>query len=249
MSTNAIADMLNGFIPCHWEDHVISIDNQNSMAKATWHYWTDTCAPRKLPISEANFVRMWKSILLRHVQDIYEREKHRRADHPLPISAIWTIPTPLKDLLSALGSYDDKHSGTHHRVVPPTPPTDFPSDSWWQLDGQITGEWCLTNSMMGQFSTQQLLQTHVFGAYHPPKDYTNRPLMLTARHIDHNGQVSIRAKSRGPRPEDAYIRAMNDELFEEPYRFEDCHIVMTSRPISLETDRMNYLGRKGRLIP
>lgn len=205
--------------------HPVSIDNQNSLAKATWQFWSATYQ-RELPIGEDAFVRMWKTLILRHLQDIFERWSPCTADSPVPIYGTMPVPTPLADLLNALGIYEDRSTGMRHRVAAPTPPEELAPDSWWKLDGQVVRDWVLTNTAMQQFSLG-LVQQHEFGQ--GQAKFIDRPLMLTARQCDDEvGTVTIKARAAGPRPEDALVRANSDELFENPYPVEECSIVMCS---------------------
>uniref|UniRef100_A0A1Q3EWI1 Uncharacterized protein n=1 Tax=Culex tarsalis TaxID=7177 RepID=A0A1Q3EWI1_CULTA len=205
--------------------HPVSIDNQNSLAKATWHVWSATYQ-RELPIGEDAFVRMWKTLILRHLQDVFERYSSCTADHLVPIHGTMPVPTPLADLLNALGMYEDPSTGMRHRVAAPSPPAELSPDSWWKLDGQIVRDWVLANTAIQQCSLG-LVQQHEFGLM--GAKFVKRPLMLTAREgDDETGNVTIRAKAAGPRPEDALVRANNDELFENPYPVKECGIVMST---------------------
>lgn len=213
------------FVPTVTMDHPVSIDNQNTLAMATWHYWTATYY-RDLPIGEDAFVRMWKTLILRHLQDIYERYRQIPADHLVPIFGTMPVPSPLDDLLNALGTYDDRSTGIRHRVVAPTPPPEqpFPEDSFWKLDGQIVRDWVATNEAIKNFSPN-LVKNHEFGRSRA--NFSKRPLMLTVRQCDDaTGSVTIRARSVGPSPEDAAVRAYNDELFVEPFAAELCSVVI-----------------------
>lgn len=216
----------NKFTPvCVTVSHPVSIDNQNSLAKATWHYWSATYY-RELPIGEDAFVRMWKTLILRHLQDVIQPSSPRTVEQLVPIYGTMAIPTPLADLLNALGVYENRVTGIRHCVVPPTPPVKLSPDSWWKLDGQIVRDWVLTNTAMQQFSLG-LVQLHEFDQ--GQAKFIDRPLMLTTRQCDDEvGTVTIKARAAGPRPEDALVRANNDELFENSYPVEECSIVMCS---------------------
>lgn len=56
-----------------------------------------------LPITGENFIRMWKTLILKRVQDVYEKEKHVRSDHYVRLDRSILTPAPLTDLLYALG--------------------------------------------------------------------------------------------------------------------------------------------------
>lgn len=61
-------------------DFPLRIDAQNSLADAT-HAQLEQLAAADFPVKQDNFRRMWKTLILKKVPDVYDCEKHRRADH------------------------------------------------------------------------------------------------------------------------------------------------------------------------
>lgn len=178
-------------------------------------------------------------LILRHLQDVYERYRQGSADHPVPIFGNMPVPSPLKDLLNAFGTFDI--NGLRHSVAAPTAPDEpFPEDSFWKLDGQIVRDWVLTAEAIESFSPG-LVRTHVFGRSRA--NFSKRPLMLTVRQCcDGEGKtVTIQTRTVGPGLEDATVRANNDELFEKPYSAEECSIVMYT--VNVASSRVAYMRR------
>ena len=57
------------------------------------------------PITQANFQRMWKTLILKRAQDVYEKEKHVRATNFVRIDRSMIMPSPLSDLLYSIGQF------------------------------------------------------------------------------------------------------------------------------------------------
>jgi hypothetical protein len=104
---------------CHTDfsirDVAINIDAQETLATATYNQLVQLAA-LELPINAADFVRMWKTLILKRVLDVYESEKRLCANHLKEISRNMRLPAPLADLLYSLGSFFDPSSGTVLRI-------------------------------------------------------------------------------------------------------------------------------------
>lgn len=57
-----------------------------------------------LPITEAEFMRVWRTLLLKRSQDVYEKCHSTRPDHYVRITQQTLVPGPLSDVLYHLGS-------------------------------------------------------------------------------------------------------------------------------------------------
>lgn len=191
-------------------DHVFQVGLQVTLPTAVWQQIHQLTVV-DLPITEDNFIRMWKTLLLKRVQDVFEQEKHHRADHFIRITRNMVVPAPLADLLYAIGSYYDPNEGVRHHIIPPARPAE--PEPWWTIDNAILGQWDLCiNRMQDAF---------VMKEFPSPSNYEGRPLFQTSIDDTADGRA-IRARYRGPTPADAYLRAVNDELFADPYPIADC---------------------------
>lgn len=87
-----------------------------------------------LPINRADFILMWKTLLLKLSQDVYEQEKHQRAPNFVRLVRNVLLPAPLADLFS-IGQHHSAARGYIYNVVPPVKPNEPPA--WWEIDAQI----------------------------------------------------------------------------------------------------------------
>lgn len=197
-------------------DHVITIAAQDHLPRATWRQLHQLTFVEP-PITEDNFVRMWKTLLLKRVTDVYEQEKHRRADQFIRLSRNLTVPAPLADLLYSLGSYFDPCEGVFHHIIPPPAPAQ--PENWRVVDAGILQDWTMyLNRMSSAF---------VMKEFPPVSQYEGSPLIHCSISDAANNIRSIKARFKGPAPADAYVRFLNDELFQDPYAAAVCHYTMT----------------------
>lgn len=198
-------------------DVVVNVEAQETLATATYQQMLQLTS-LDFPITQQNFVRMWKTIILKRVHDVYEMEKHRRADHYLRLNRNLMLPAPLADLLYSLGQWYNDVEGIMYHMVPPTRAAD--PEPWWTLDNAIFSAWNQTVNRM-----QHLFQMKEYPSL---SDFDARPIYGCSKLID--GQMqSIVARWNKPKPADAFIRFVNDELFAAPIPPDQCHLRMTDR--------------------
>lgn len=196
-------------------DHQILIDNQETLPRATWCQFHQM-ALQDLPINEDDFVRMWKTLILKRVQDVYEFEKHRRADHYVHLVHNINVPAHLADLLYSLGPYFDPLEGVNHHITPPPRPA--VPQPWWLIDDEVLQNWSMTMNLMA----------HLFEMKQYPQSFEciSTPLIHTSIQDD-AGLRTIRARYKGPTESDVFLRLLNDEIFGDPYPISDCAYMMT----------------------
>ncbi|KAF6198239.1 hypothetical protein GE061_007986 [Apolygus lucorum] len=102
-------------------DYVVIIDNQNAVATATF-YQLVQLAVVDLPLLLEDFIRMWKTLILRRVHDVYEMEKKRRPDHFVRLARNIQVPAPLGDFLYSLGQLRSPVDGATHDIIPSSSP-------------------------------------------------------------------------------------------------------------------------------
>lgn len=210
-------------------DHPVNINAQASMPHATYDQLVQL-SDIDLPLTEAQFTRMWKTIILKRCQDVFEQEKTRRADHFVRLTRNLLLPAPLADVLYALGSYFDPIAGTTHHIVPPTRAAEPPN--WWTIDNAILRDW--TNLVI------DMAPFFIMKEYPGPSDIESRPIMLTS--LNDIGNVrTVKIYNSGPRPSDVKLRFVNDELFVNPYAFPDCHLI-ASESLILASARDAYIA-------
>lgn len=99
----------------------LSIENQDSVARATYLQIEQLCAVG-LPLTENQFIRMWKTLILKRSQDVYEQEKHTRAQDYVRVMRNLPVPGPLADLLYSIGQLHSRTLGTIFDIVPQPKP-------------------------------------------------------------------------------------------------------------------------------
>lgn len=184
--------------------HQIMIEQQNTLSGHTY----DTLANldrSPLLINRQNFIRMWKTLVLKRVQDLHERHTGMRPQNYVRINRGIQIPGPLADLLHSLGSYKSTATGHRHVIDAPARPAVNPPN-WWNLDEQISTSW---NATMDRASLY-----YVMKEFPSQNEWEDRPLMLTRLQAANNN-AQVVGWTNEPRMTDAFIRLVNNELFAE----------------------------------
>lgn len=182
-------------------DRVLQIATQDTLSERVFRQM-EQLSHVDLPITLDDFQRMWKTLILKRVQDVYEREKMIRADHYIRLSRNIPIPAPLGDLLYSIGQLRSAVDGVIYHTIPPARAAAPPN--WWTVDIPIVQNWSL---LAGRMHEQ-----YMFREFPPITDYDNKPMLLTSMQ-DHNGFRSVKAFTNEVKPNDAYVRFMNDELY------------------------------------
>lgn len=182
-------------------DYAIQIAGQDTVATSTYHQMTQICNSI-LPITVVEFTRMWKTLILKRTQDVYEKEKHNRADHFVRLDRSILTPAPLSDLLYSIGQFVSQSIGMQFHVTPPAHAAEPPN--WWTVDAAILSNWNLLCNRMKKM--------YLMREFPSPSDYDGRPLVLTNIH-DQGDFRSVSSYTNEPTPSDAFVRLVNDELF------------------------------------
>lgn len=213
-------------------DHTLLIANQDTVSGMTYDQ-IEQLVTIALPLPRAQFIRMWKTTILKRAQDVYEIEKKQRPPNRLNLHRSLQIPATLSDLLHSIGSFHSNATGIIHDIIPPARPQDDIPE-FWELDDDIITLWQRT---MGRVDT--LYQMKDF----PSQGETiDKPLMLTMLHQEDN-YSQVKAWTNEPTMNDAYIRMMHDDLFapHEYITYERCGLTMTQR-IHVPTVRGQYVA-------
>lgn len=199
-------------------DHVLQIANQDTLSGETYDQ-LQAISSIDLNITRPNFIRMWKTLILKRVQDIFEIEKNVRAGHFIRLTRTISVPAPLADLLASLGSFSSHATGHIHHIT--SPPQAAQPEAFWTVDAPIVNQW---NILIGRMQHHFLMKE-----YPSQRETDNRPLMLTYRDDQANDTLQVKAFTNEPKLVDAYIRSMNDELFvvRDHFDLEHCALIMT----------------------
>lgn len=171
-----------------------------------------------LPLTLQSFRRMWKTLLLKRVQDIMEMQSNVRPEHHVNMSREILIPAPLHDLLTSLGTFKSKRLGITYNLVQPVYPNRDAPD-WWEVHNATLRSW--TNLM------HRMKHAYTMHLFPDPDITTGTPLphVTILDNADHTLR-SVRCFTDEPSPSDSLIRFCNDDLFDpfDAVTYEDSHL-------------------------
>ncbi|CRL05798.1 CLUMA_CG018826, isoform A [Clunio marinus] len=213
-------------------DHPVQIANQDSLSGATYDQMQAICST-DMNLTRNDFIRMWKTLILKRVQDVYEIEKHLRPAHFIAISRTIMVPAPLGDLLANLGMFHSSATGHFHHITPPAYPAE--PDDWWVVDNDLVARWSHTMARM-----QYRYRMKEFPSN---REVDNRPMILIRRSPIQNGFLLLKANTNEPRLVDGVISAVNDELFDDVACFTfDNAALNVSSSFQVAPVRGTYIG-------
>lgn len=182
--------------------HTLNIADQDTLSGMTYDQLLQL-SNIALGITRANFIRMWKTLILKRTQDVHEKQNHTRGEHFVRLDRGIQLPAPLADLLYSLGAFHSNATGHLHHIEPPLRAAAPPN--WWALDAAIVRSWNQTIARLSSLYTMK--------EYPSQGTWDNKPLMLTLRR-EVDDYVSIKSWTNEPTMQDGFIRAVNDDLFD-----------------------------------
>jgi len=169
------------------------------------------CASRatQAPITEVNFTRMWRTLVLKRLQDTHEQVYYVRPQNYIRLNRNIPVPAPLADLLYSIGYIRSANLGYKFICGLPSKPAANPPD-WWDIDNAVVNGWL---DMCEGSKT-----TFTFKEFPSPTSCEDRALVLTTRSdfAAVNDEAQVRSYSAEARPSDALIHLANDPLFSNP---------------------------------
>lgn len=214
-------------------DHPVQIANQDTLSGETYDQ-LQAISSIDLNMNRENFIRMWKTLILKRTQDIYEIEKNIRSDHFIRLTRTISLPAPLGDLLATLGSFHSSATGHFHHVTPPPRPAE--PETFWTVDNQIVISW---NMLMARMQNLYLMKE-----FPSPREVDNRPITLIRRNFTANAQMlQLKANTNEAKLIDGFIVAVNDELFPDLGMFTLANAALTVTPrFHVPSVRGAYIG-------
>lgn len=106
-------------------EHLITINpaNWNVALTDLWTTLQTAIRPMANPgLTQAEFVRMSRTLLLKRVQDIMEEQNFQRPDNYVRLSRSIMLPAPVGDFLSALGTFNSSTLGVRYTLTVPDRP-------------------------------------------------------------------------------------------------------------------------------
>lgn len=198
-------------------DFTAQIENQNTLSAATYQA-ISAVTSINLDITQEQFVQMWKTILLKRVQDVYEAAKFSRPAGFVRLGRQIPIPGPLADLLHSIGHFHSNATGHNYHVIPP--PAPVAPEPWRAVNNDLLALW---NREMHRVSPLYTMKE-----FPAMNQCGERPLVLTTRQLANDVGI-IKAWTNEPKQTDAFVRLANDDLFQEhPFiNFANCSLTMT----------------------
>lgn len=209
-------------------DHVVDVNAQDTLSGEVYDQLA-IISSVTLPITRANFIRMWKTLILKRTQDVYEQEYLTRPEHYVRVSRTVNLPAPLADLLHALGSFYSHHTGRQHNITQPARAAAPPN--WWNVDQALLRDWMATTTYMNK--------VYVMKEYPSQRETEAKPIVLTFKQTV-GTKTRIKALTNEPTLSDGFIRLVNNELFTAHDRFtaDICALNMT-----MDLNENNIRGR------
>lgn len=198
--------------------HRVNIAAQTLLATATFEQ-LQQLTDLDLEISEDNFIRIWRSLLLKRSQDVFEKCRRQRPNHYLRVSSQLIVPAPLGDLLYSLGRYFHAEEGVVYETIPPNQAD--PVENWWQIESGPLQQWIRTCNRM---KTKYLMRETPLSS-----EYDGKPIMLASQQVE-GDIVTIKTKFNTLELPDGLIAAVNEPLYENPpFAFANSHIVVVEK--------------------
>ncbi|KAI5693023.1 hypothetical protein M8J76_012893 [Diaphorina citri] len=185
----------------------------------------------ELGITPEHFTRMWKTILLKRAQDVYERAKSVRPPNHVRLAPQVIVPAPLGDVLYSLGNYMCNANGVNYHLVPP--PQAAPAEDWWTINANIVTTW---NQTMARYQKLYVMRESPL-----PSNNDGKTIIMTGRNVQQD-LVSVRAHLNTIELSDGLIHAVNDNLFPNdhlPYNNQSLQVLSNQ---SLPNLRSQYVA-------
>lgn len=196
----------------HTLARVINIEGQQSIPGIV-HDQLSQLTTVDLPITRANYIRMWKTLILKRVQDVIERQRLVRPEHYVRLARTIQLPAPLADLLYSLGQFHSRQNGIVYQVAQPARPD--PPETWWAIDHNIVQQWIQTHA--------RFQHCYVMREFPSQTDWEHKSMIVTA--INDDGEMrSVKSLTAEPTINDAFVRFVSDDIYGAEIPYADCHL-------------------------
>lgn len=197
------------------------------------HAFLSSLKTRDIDINQATFIRICRTLILKRVQDLFEREKCRRAPDFVRFYTQLPVPKALFDILNALGQCYDSTTGLTYDLIPVGMDAANPQD-WYTINANDLNLWIRE---MHRYS-----DVYEMCEFPSKTDFQGRALQRLAFNVNAHGLIAVKAKSSIVRPSDVLIRMMLEQLFTaNAVNFNACHIVCTDY-LTADVVRAQYVG-------
>lgn len=183
-------------------EHAVRIEQQTTLSKLVFAHLQALKRP-PLPLTLDEFQDIWRILILKRVQDVYEKERSQRHNDFVRIDRGIMAPAPLADLLHSLGRYTSRN-GHVHDIVPPAKAATAPK--WWTPNSEAIAKW---NLMCRRFNNY-----YTFKEFPSNYNFECSPLMLLKTQIT-NDKIQVKSFTPDAQMTDSLIVMANDNLFDD----------------------------------
>ena len=121
------------------ETMIINIHHLDRVAKQTYNQICELSLTNP-PITQHEFVRTWKTLILYRAQNVYECQTGTPPPNRIRLAPSVTLPRPLADIIYSIGRWQSSANGVNYDIRPlARPDADIPQ--WWTVDPDITTKW------------------------------------------------------------------------------------------------------------
>jgi len=181
---------------------IVNPDKLDDFVNAVYKQLEQLCN-NALPLTQAQYLRMIKTFILKRVQDVHEKCINERADNYVRFYRNIILPKPVYDLAVSLGRGFNIHDGYHYFMTPCAKPSKGAPD-YWTIDEDILAEYQRFSRRMSP------MYQHV--EFPSSSDYDGRAIGCT-RIETVDGRVIVRSSTPAATPFDGLVRVMNPDDF------------------------------------
>lgn len=171
------------------------------------------------PITQVNFLRITRTLMLKRVQDIVEASTGVRPDQPIRIARTMPLPQPIGELFYAIGTYYCQWNGIKYEITSSAPLV--PPEDWRTLEP----------AQLANYRNFMEMTVDRYRQCPFPKltDVIGQPLMMCVKD-EVNNQCQIKSPGPIPTPADAFIKFVNEEFITDmPFAGNNCEYILTDR--------------------
>lgn len=196
----------------------------------------DSIVSVELDITAEEFTFVTQQLLLKRAQDVYRRIYAANPRNKIVLPRISMIPAPIFDVLNSVGTFHSKVTGVNYVSVPPEKPKrDVPA--FWNVNLAVIRRFNIAMSRLQHQFTMREFPSHL--------DTEDRPLLLTelSDYTDDQDTVFVKAWTNEPRPSDALIRSISEQLYadDDLINYDNCKLTM-SQEVVKQTTLTEYVG-------
>lgn len=206
----------------HVHSRALQIDNVVSIPTLV-HEILSSIVTVEIGMTNEEITYVTQVLLLKRVQDIYRRAYAARPPNMITLPRIALIPGPIHDLLNSIGTFHSKVTGVNYISVPPQRLQPVPN--YWEVNLQIFRRF---NLLMSRMQHQYTMRS-----FPSLTDTEDRPLILTelSSYDDLEDEVFVKSWTNEPRPSDALMRSVCDDIYEADnlINYDNCKLTMSQR--------------------